>query len=350
VRLLLFTLVEGSDPMTRSMTSFFCMLCLATTVLGANEPFVPGTGVHVTQVGDDFEDANWSYVMNGEKASYEQDEQQRPPGGRSRNGRWYESAMRGQPDLIRRISTPPNGIEGSEGALLLRTRLSGIPGELAGKQMQDDLLMGVMHRLGRPVPVGWSPSFTVRVYLPPFEKWENRTGASFGIRGDCRGRNTEGEVEAYWPGFFILFRSETSKEFEEDFAQIAFRAQQNGKDLPGPMIYEPGWWTFGMSFTPDGRVHYYASQGVDDLTADDHLFSSFAYGWECMYFDNMFVNVCNNENGQTWSTPWVIDDPQFFVIPPDGQSIANLARRGKSPSVASGGSSIKNIFGKAVRR
>ena len=337
--------------MFRKCCAIAVVTCLASTGWSADAPFVPGAGVRVMQVGDDFEDPTWGYTMNGAKASYEQDEEQRPPGGRSRNGRWYESAMRGQPDLIKRVKTPPDGLPGSAGALLLRTRLSGIPGELAGKQMQDDLLMGVMHRLGRPVPVAWSPSFTVRVFLPPFDKWEDRTGASFGIRGDCRGINTEGELEAYWPGYFILFRSETSKEFEEDFAQIAFRAQQTGKDLPGPKIYEHGWWTFGMSFTPDGRIHYYAGPGVDDLTADDHLFSSFAYGWECKYFDNMFVNVANLEDGNNWSTPWVIDDPRFFVIPPEGNTIADLVRRSKTPTVASRSSStIKSIFGKAVKR
>lgn len=338
--------------MSRFYLAVVVLACWNQISWSADEPFVPGTGVKVPQVGDDFEDPSWSYTMNGEKASHEQDEQQRPPGGRSRNGRWYESAMRGQPDLIKRISTPPGGIEGSKGSLLLRTRLSGVPGEIAQKQMQDDLLMGVMHRIGRPVPVNWNPSFTVRVYLPPFDKWEDRTGASFGIRGDCRGINTNGEMEAYWPGFFILFRSKTSKDFEEDFAQIAFRAQQSGKDLPGPMIYEHGWWTFGMSYTPDGRIHYYASEGTDDLTEDDHLFSSFAYGWECKYFDNMFVNVCNFENGTNWSTPWVIDDPAFFVIPPEGQSLANLVRRNpRNNSTANRNSSnIKSIFNRAISR
>jgi hypothetical protein len=91
---------------------------------------------------------------------------------------------------------------------------------------------------------------------------------------------------------------------------------------------------------------------VDELTEDDHLFSSFAYGWECKYFDNMFVNVANLEDGSTWSTPWVIDDPQFFVVPPEGYSIADLVRRPQKSSVASRstGGTIKSIFGKAMKR
>ena len=320
-----------------SKVTLFAALVLPT-ILAANsmadKPFVPGSGVKINLVGDNFEDENWGYIRNGNKASYEQDEEQRPPGGKSKNGRWYESAMRGHPDVIKRVSTPAGGLQGSKGSLLLATRLSGIPGELSGKQQQDDLLLGVKGRIGRPVPVGWSPSFVVRVYLPEFDKWENRTGASFGIRGDVRGRNPDGEIEPYWPGMFILFRSETSRQFDKDFAQISFRAQRNGRDLGGPKIYKPGWWTFGLSFTPDGQVHYYASPGVDDLTEADHLYSNFPYGWECVYFDNFFVNVANWDNGKSWSTPWIIDDPEVFVIPPKGQTLAHLLGR-KNTRIAS---------------
>lgn len=296
----------------------------------ADKPFVPGTGSRV--VGDDFEAADWQYVRNGAKASYEQDESQRPPGGRSKNGRWYESAMRGQPDVVRRIATPPGGLPGSSGSLFLATMLSGIPGEISRQQMQDDLLMGVKDRIGTPIPVAWRPSLVVRVYLPAFERWENRSGSSFGVRGDVRGRNTDGTVEPYWPGMFILFRSETSQKYDHDFAQITVRAGDNGRDVPGPIIEEPGWWTFGLAFTPDGAVHYYASPGIDDLTEEDHLYSATPYGTRCMYFDNFMVNVANLEDGRTWSTPWVIDDPTVYVVPPQGRTVQNLIRGGKVAS------------------
>ena len=77
---------------------------------------------------------------------------------------------------------------------------------------------------------------------------------------------------------FILFRSETSEKYDHDFAQLSVRARNNGQDVPGPIIEEPGWWTFGMSFTPDGQVHQYASPGIDDLTEEDRLYSSMPYG------------------------------------------------------------------------
>lgn len=301
---------------------------VATASRADDQPFVPGSGVKVTQCGDNFESPDWRYIMNGPKASHEQDEQQRPPGGRSVNGRWYEGAKRGQPDVARRIATPPGGLPGSKGSLFLATKFSGIPGRPSGEQMQDDLLMSVESRLGRPIPVSWSPSCVVRVYLPDFHRWEDRSGASFGIRADVKGRTPDGSIEPYWPGTFIMFRSETSSKYPQDFAQLMVRARPNGQDVPGPVINEPGWWTFGLSFTPDGQVHQYARPGVEDLTEDDHLYSSFPYGNKCLEFNNFFFNVANMDNGKTWSTPWVVDDPELYVIPPQGQTIANLPRKG----------------------
>ena len=90
-----------------TVASFACSVFSAGALA---EPLVPGTGVVVQMVGDDFESPDWRYVFNGEKASHEQDEQQRPPGGKSTNGRWYEGAKRGQPDVVRRIATPPGGL------------------------------------------------------------------------------------------------------------------------------------------------------------------------------------------------------------------------------------------------
>ena len=76
---------------------------------------VPGTGVHMQQVGDDFEDENWEFIQNNPKSTEDIDENQRMPLGKSTNGRWYEGAKRGHPDVVQRIPTPPGGIEGSEG-------------------------------------------------------------------------------------------------------------------------------------------------------------------------------------------------------------------------------------------
>lgn len=322
---------------TRVLLAAGLLATLSHRTLAA-KAIVPGTGTKVPQVGDDFEPEDWKYIMNGRKASHEQDGQQRPPGGRSANGRWFESAKRGQPDVIRRIATPPGGLPGSKGSMFVCTRLSGVPGELANKQMQDDLLMGVAPRLGRPIPVSWQPSIVVRVYLPEFSRWENRNGSSFGIRADVRGRNPDGEVENYWPGMFILARRQSSGKYDHNFAQLSVRGRNNGSDVPGPKIEESGWWTFGISFTADGQVHEFASPGVDDLTADDLLFSSNPYGMKAAGLDNFFIDVANREDGKTWSTPWVIDDPEVYVIPPKGATVRDLSNHSSTFATFPGGS------------
>ena len=67
-----------------------------------------------------------------------------------------------------------------------------------------------------------------------------------------------------------------------------------------------------MSFTPDGRVHYYAHPGVEDLTEDDYITTQNPYSFRCERMDTLFFNVVSGDNGQ-WSTPWVVDDAQVFI-------------------------------------
>src|SRR5262245_6286900 len=185
--------------------SFAAATFAACQYVHASTPFVPGTGDLLSDCGDDFEDPNWSYTYNLPKSSHEQDEKQRGPGGRSSNGLWHEGAKRGTPDVVKRVPTPPGGIEGSTGARLFETKQSGVPGTISNSQQQDDLLMLFSRRLGRSIPVEWRPSATVRVYLPPFDQWEQRNGPSFGMRCDCKGVKSDGTVDTYWPGMFFLF-------------------------------------------------------------------------------------------------------------------------------------------------
>ncbi|HEX5470848.1 MAG TPA: hypothetical protein VFW73_03125, partial [Lacipirellulaceae bacterium] len=180
----------------------------------AGQPIVPGTGELLKDCGDDFEDPDWKYYYNFPKSSYEQDENQRPPGGVSNNGLWHEGGKRGTPDVVKRIATPPGGLPGSKGALLIATKNSGVPGTFSNQQQQDDFLMMFNRRLGRSIPMSWQPSCTVRVYLPPWEDWEKRNGPSFGMRCDCMGREPDSSMEAYWPGMFILRNDHKNKDGE----------------------------------------------------------------------------------------------------------------------------------------
>lgn len=287
------------------------------------EPVVPGTGEKVEEVGDDFEDEEWSYIFNSPKSSKNIDERNRVPAGASKNGRWFESNLRGQMDVIRRVPTPEGGIEGSEGALLLRTLQSGIPGSPSYQMQQDDLILNITSRIGGYIPVSWTPSVTVRVYVPPFDRWERRTGTSFALRtefwatntGNTKSKNSKiGQREPYWPGMFIQLVSKADTQVKEDYATIVIRSGLNGGDLAGPKITETGWWTLGMSCTPEGLVHYYASPGVDDLTKDDYITSQYPYGFRAERFETFFFNVANRDDGHSWSTPWIIDDPSLYFV------------------------------------
>ena len=282
---------------------------------------VPGTGQKVTKVGDDLEDPKWSYTFNLPKSSDENDKQQRLPGGGSRNGRWFEGVMRGQPDVIQRVPTPEDGIEGSQGALLLRSNRTGVPGHYSGTFQQDDLIVNVMARMGGGISIARSPSVVVRVYLPEWKEWERRNGPSFGFRAACQTHRMKKEsgrwggssmqADTFWPGIFIHFVPGDGAK-KEDYAFLTIRAGSYGQDLRGPKITEPGWWTFGMSFTPDGRIHYFGHAGVEDLTAADHLSSQNPYSFNCERFDTMFFNIVSGDNGQ-WSTPWIVDDPTLYL-------------------------------------
>ena len=308
------------------------VVCLLVTVawIAASDctsgaPVVPGTGIKLTNVGDDFEDPAWRFHPNLPKSSKEQDERTRTPLGRSQNGRWYEGMKRGCPDYVQRVSTPGGGLAGSQGSLLLRTVQSGIPGRLSYKMQQDDFIANVWQRVGRKIPVQHTPNVVVRVFLPPIKTWENRTGPTFGFRtslethawkvpeGSKWGKKKQYVLEPYWPGMFVEFRSETDRGREYDTAYWRIRGNTRGGEIRGPNIDTTGWWTLGMSITPDGMVHYYIRKGVDDLTAEDHITSQFPYGYRAERFKTFFFNVCNRDDGRTSSTGWVIDDPSVYV-------------------------------------
>lgn len=312
--------------------SFVVITVAISSAAFAASPVVPGTGIMVTTVGDDFEDPAWTFHPNFPKSSDEQDERKRQPAGQSQNGRWYEGIKRGCPDLVKRVSTPPGGLPGSEGSLLLRTVHSGIPGRPSYQMQQDDFICNVWQRVGRKIPVQHTPNCVVRLFMPPIKSWENRTGATFGFRTSLethawvvpehkKNKRTffggspkkEFTTETYWPGMFIELRSETDRNQQHDTAYWRIRGNNRGAEIRGPNIDITGWWTLGMSVTPDGMVHYYISKGVDDLTEEDYVTSQFPYGYRAEKFKTFFFNVCNRDDGRTKSTDWIIDDPVMYV-------------------------------------
>jgi hypothetical protein len=302
-------------------------LTFSGTVLGqsAANIVVPGTGTQLTQVGDDFEDESWSFVPNNPKSTEDIDEKQRQPLGKSTNGRWYEGAKRGHPDVVKRVPTPPGGLVGSEGALLLKSLYTGIPNMASGKMHQDDFICNVQYRLGGTLPVSQSPNMTTRVYLPPMEEWERRNGPHFAFRAALETKimetkNTfifsskEEKDEIYWPGLFIVRDVKKVDGKMVPYAHFRVRADRRGGDFMGPEISEMGWWTLGLSFTPDGLAHYFAKPGVEELTREDYIATAMPYGYRAEEIRSFFYNVVNGDNGRDWSTNWIIDDPKLYVI------------------------------------
>ena len=286
---------------------------------------VPGTGALVKGGTDDFEDEKWKWYYNHPKSSEEQDKRMRGPLAKSVNGRWFEGPKRGTPDVVKRVELPAPGLEGSTHGLLMASLHAGIPSRVTYQMQQDDLIFNLQRAAGRGLSVADSPSVVVRVYLPPFEQWERRSGPSFGFRAGCYthaiitadDHPDEGRfgLEEYWPGMFVCFEPANPKrKIEKDSAYIRVRSGRRGGEIRGPQIEELGWWTLGLSFTPDGMVHYFASPGVDDLTMDDHITSQFPYGYRTEWLKTFFFNVCTQDDGRTWSTPWVIDDPQVYFV------------------------------------
>ncbi len=309
-------LVQMRPPwLARLFVAIYLLAGLPMVARGA--PVVPGTGQVVPQASDDFEDSQWRYIPNAPKSSQDVDERTRLPIGRSANQRWIEGAGRGHPDIVKRVATPEGGLAGSTGALLMQSLYTGVPQRGGKKSRQDDLHLDVKSRVGGYIDTSWSPNCVVRVYLPPFDQWEDRTGSSFGLRATVRGskRGDAGETEPYWPGLFFKFNSNTDRRNRQDSAVLIVRASERG-DFVGPRVTETGWWTLGMSFTPDGAVHFYGHPGVEDLSEQDHIASRYCYGFRCLKFRDIFFNVSNRNNGRSWSTPWVIDDPTLYVVRP----------------------------------
>ena len=315
------------EQLCRSVLSFFFTCSVSSLVVlvaaptAMADPVVPGTGRRITEVGDDFESPDWKYVGNFPKVYNQKEESisKNYPGGKSKNGRWFEGMKRGQPDYIRRVSTPSGGLAGSTGSLALRTLQTGIARRPSHVQQQDDFIASVMNRFGK-IPASRTPNVVTRVWLPPVESWEDRTGCHFAFRLALENRTGRGGSEQdgrYWPGMFIDFKSKDGRRAtkkEHDYAVIRVRAKSTGREYYGKQISQTGWWTMGMSVTSDGMMHYYAAPGVDDLTEEDFIASHYPYGYRARNFRTFFFNVCNGDDNKTWSTEFIVDDPMVYVV------------------------------------
>ena len=208
-------------------------------------------------------------------------------------------------------------------------------------------------RLGRSIPMAWQPSCTVRVYLPRMgtvgkaqrsvvrhasrlQRHAIRTAPSKTTGRACSSCSTR----------------RRTKKATRTAAKLTIRGDRLGRDVRSLDIKEPGWWTLGMSFTADGQVHYYGHEGVDDLTADDFLMSSFPYSMKCITFNNFFFNVANWDNGQ--HVVDAVGDRRSEVVRdpaagPDGRSACTASRRSRSKAETAAAGDAEEAVGAAAR-
>ncbi len=294
---------------------------IAAPPRGGYPPVVPGTGIRIARTGDDFEAEDWAYYPNHPKSSYNLDDRVREPGSSAKNYLWVEGAKRGTPDYVRRVPAPPGAIEGSKGVMLVQTLHSGVPGDFSYTPQQDDLLHNVSGTVGRTIPVSWSPNCVCRVFIAPTSHWEHRDGASFGYRIGLLGWGNGSNNEEYWPGFF-LHMERSLKDNERVYQMRTWvRADGAGRDLPSLTFKPASWITLGMSVTPDGACHFFAKDGINDLTREDCVGSYWCYNYRAHSFQTFFYNVINQDDGRNVSTPWIIDDACLYAATPPADKV-----------------------------
>ena len=197
--------------------------------------------------------------------------------------------------------------------MLMQTLWSGVPNRPMASRKRSKMISLRRRRLENrpdsPSPVRRAEIVCAGLTLPPFDKWEKRTGNSFGYRACIHttkkdtnfwGRHqTKGDI--FWPGMFICFYSHADSGAKEDSAQFIIRADQQGQDVAGPRIPKGDcWYTLGMSFGANGQVNYYAKEGVENLTAKDHIASYFAYSDKCEQLESFFFDLVNQDDGKSW--------------------------------------------------
>ncbi|MGV2336392.1 MAG UNVERIFIED_CONTAM: hypothetical protein LVR18_20545 [Planctomycetaceae bacterium] len=187
---------------------------------------------------------------------------------------------------------------------------------------QDDLIMSCSSRVGM-ISAAAVPTASLASGSPALISGKTAPAATSATaltlkppspkrkKSCCSPKNVK-KQEDYWPGFFIEFHSAHDGRFPKDEAWLIIRGNHLGQEIRSIQL-TPGWWTLGMSVSGDGRVHYYARPGVENLTPANLLHSGNPYSYSAEYFATHFYNVCNQNDGKTWSTPFIIDDPAIFT-------------------------------------
>ena len=204
---------------------------------------VPGRGQKATEVGDDFEEAEWTYIDNVPKSSTNLDRDDRLPAGISKNQRVYESTYRGQPDVIKQVPTSSRRTAGKQTCRCRCVRKCGRP-----RPSQPPDAAG--RSAGQPVvDPGTGSGFQVAEHRgsrvpPPIRAVGKTDRTTFGFRAELeggsmkmvsskgwfsKGQKLKHKHEAYWPGFFIQFNSKSDGQNKRGLGDADHSGRQSGR-------------------------------------------------------------------------------------------------------------------------
>jgi len=278
-----------------------CLILLFLLCSGcASASGVLGRTVRRNVLCDDFEDANWHYDYQNHKCY---------------RGFWRNGSGRGEPELLKRVTTPGGGKSGSVGALEIRTNKieRNDDSDPPGNPGQEDLLTIEFKNLGCELTRADQPVFIVRVHLPSFDQWGDYYW--FGFRQETHFSSKDDDK--YYPSIFLVSNKRIRS---EPFFRFRI-GTGNAKDKDDVAIKQPGWWTLAIAFDENGVGHYYARSGVDIPTEDDKMFDTTQFrtndGTANPYMDHVLYGLFSliyhplkgNESPQ-----FVIDDYEVWAV------------------------------------
>lgn len=290
-----------------------CFAVVIATALAAPfamaQPLTDGK-VRVEALSDNFEDPAWSANFGD---------------------RWRGGSFRGAPEVLERVTPPANGLPGSTGALRIRSVDNG---DDPHPTQEDFLTQDYTAALGRPLTRDDQVLTTIRVHMPAFSTWSNGVN-NFGFRMEPRSNSLIGvdnPVGYYYPSIWLWDNGPENRfvvRLGDGFAS----------DLNVAPITQAGWWTLGIGFDADGIGHYYASPGVDPLTAADEIWDTTmfnSFGGTDPRMDTLAYNFLSlgYPAGPSLSPDFIVDDFEVFIVPEPGTTAlvaamigATLARR-----------------------
>lgn len=260
---------------------------------------LPGTGIKITQLSDDFENPNWSFNYASNISS---------------NGMWYGS-LRGAPEVLNRTTPPAGGIPGQTGALQIRSR----DNDNDGYPQQEDLVTKFHNQLyGRYLQRADQPSFVAHIYMPPYASMQ-KDWSTLGFRIEARSNQLNPGY--YYPSIWLQYYNYGGN-YPNNFGVVVRMGDGFASDVYVKNMganYAGGWVSVGISFDELGIGHYYFKEGVLPFTAADKIYDTTMFpGGSNAKMDWIayhFLSIGYNANDPDLSPDYRIDDVSVYIVP-----------------------------------